>query len=64
MIKKNLITKMMITENTSIYQSLKKLDQIGTRCLFVVDHKKKLIGTLTDGDIRRQIIKKKILKEI
>lgn len=59
MIKKNLITKMMITENTSIFQSLKKLDQIGTRCLFVVDHKKKLIGTLTDGDIRRQIIKKK-----
>lgn len=46
----------IVRENISISQSMKKLSETGQKCLIVIDKKKKLIGTLTDGDIRRNII--------
>ena len=36
---------------------MKKLGQTGEKCLIVVDSNKKLLGTITDGDIRRAILK-------
>ena len=48
--------KIMITKDTKIIQAMKKLAATGLRCLIVADKKKKLLGTLTDGDIRRAII--------
>ena len=47
----------LISSNISISQSMKKLSETGQRCLVIVDIKKKLLGTLTDGDIRRCLIK-------
>ena len=36
---------------------LKYLNKNQDKCLVVIDKKNKLIGTLTDGDIRRSILK-------
>ena len=49
---KNLI----ISKDAKVIQAMKKLALSGLRCLMVADKNKKLLGTLTDGDIRRSII--------
>ncbi|RUM49226.1 MAG: nucleotidyl transferase [Hydrogenothermus sp.] len=41
----------------TIIQALKKLDETATKVLIVLDENQRLLGTLTDGDIRRYIIK-------
>jgi len=50
--------KHFLKENSTIKQALVKLDELAKDAiLFVVDEKEKLIGSLTDGDIRRGLIK-------
>ncbi len=46
-----------ISPHSTITEALKKLDQAATKVLLVVDENKKLLGTVTDGDIRRYILK-------
>ena len=46
-----------IKENNTIVEALKKLDKTAEKTLLVVDVNKKLLGTVTDGDIRRYILK-------
>ena len=41
--------------------AIKKINKSQIKTLFVVDKNKKLLGSITDGDIRRTIIKKKNL---
>ena len=41
----------------SIKEALKRLNDTGEKVLLVVDENNKLLGTLTDGDIRRYILK-------
>ncbi len=52
-------TKHIISESTTLNQALKKLDKHSSDILllFVVDDSNKLVGSLTDGDIRRGLIK-------
>lgn len=45
-----------ILPNSSLYFALQKLQATGLKCLIVIDKKKKLLGTISDGDIRRAII--------
>lgn len=45
-----------ISHEASISDALKKLDISAEKVLLVVDENKKLIGTLTDGDLRRAIL--------
>ena len=40
----------------TIRQAMKVLDKTAEKCLLVVDEKKNLLGTLTDGDLRRSIL--------
>ena len=47
----------LVTPNTKIIHAMRKLDDTGEKGLLVVNKNKKLLGTLTDGDIRRQILK-------
>ena len=47
----------LISPNIKIIRAMKKLGQTGEKCLIVVDTNKKLLGTITDGDIRRGILK-------
>ena len=35
---------------------MKNLNKTAEKCLLVVDNNKKLLGTLTDGDLRRSIL--------
>jgi len=42
--------------NITIRQAMKALDRTAEKCLLVVNENKKLLGTLTDGDLRRSIL--------
>ncbi len=50
---KNLI----ISPNLTINQALKAMSKSGGRCVVVVNEKNEMIGTLSDGDLRRAILK-------
>lgn len=49
-------------DSISITEALKKIDENALGVLFIVDSGKKLIGALSDGDIRRWLIKTGDLK--
>jgi len=52
--------KTIIKNNKTILDALKQIDSIsnkGTRTLFVVDNNENVIGSLSDGDCRRALIK-------
>ncbi|ADL52105.1 nucleotidyltransferase family protein [Clostridium cellulovorans] len=51
------IANMMIDKEMTIIAALKKIDTSARKILFVVDESMALIATLTDGDIRRWILK-------
>ena len=53
------VKKILINNNSSIESALKQLAKTGLRCLVVVDKKKKYLGTITDGDLRKSILSKK-----
>lgn len=61
MIKENL-SKISINCNDTIFNALNKLNKSKYQCLFVIDYKKTYLGTLTDGDIRRYLVKNKNLQ--
>ena len=50
------IEDLLIDEETEIREAIKRLDETGRKILVVIK-KKKLVGTITDGDIRRWILK-------
>ena len=47
----------IIQETASIVEAMQKIDLNAKGILFVVDEKEKLVGVITDGDIRRWLIK-------
>ncbi len=47
----------LISPESTVVDALQKLDRNGKRILFVTDPCRRLIGVLTDGDIRRWLIK-------
>lgn len=50
--------KHLINKNSSVREALIKLDELASDAiLFIVDESNKLIGSLTDGDLRRGFIK-------
>ncbi len=52
------IEKHIILENADLKTALSKLNDLGLDAiLFVVDKNKKLLGSLTDGDVRRGLLK-------
>ncbi len=50
-----------INKDLSLSKALEYLTKAENKCLFVLDKNKSVIGTLTDGDIRRSLIKSKDL---
>jgi dTDP-glucose pyrophosphorylase len=50
-----------IDKDLSLTHALEYLSKAENKCLFVLDKKKSVIGTLTDGDVRRSLIKSKDL---
>ena len=55
-------SKYLINNNLSIKQTIKYMRSNGLKSLFVIDKKSKLIGSISGGDIRGAILKKKKFK--
>lgn len=51
------IEKNLVTPDTSIRNVVEIIDQTGVGIVLLVDNKKRLIGTITDGDVRRALIR-------
>lgn len=51
------IQEILLPESASAYAALTALDQTGNRFLFIVDSAGRLVGLLTDGDIRRGLLR-------
>ena len=49
--------KNLISPDKTLKEALKQMEQTFYKCLIVVNKKNSLMGTITDGDIRRTIIK-------
>ena len=60
--KKNL-KDFLINENSSLSLAIKLLNISANKCLCVIDNKKKFIGTISDGDIRKVILKNNSLSQ-
>lgn len=57
-----MLEKYIIKKNTSFRKIVEKLNANIKKILVVIDKKNKVCGTITDGDIRRNIKKKQIIK--
>lgn len=66
--EKNILNQLLINKENSIKQTMRLIDLAGWGVGFIVDENKKFIGVITDGDIRRAILKginiEKPIKEI
>ena len=51
---------LIISDKKKLKDAIKLIDSVHRNCLIVLDSKKKIVGTITDGDIRRALLKKKI----
>ena len=51
---------LLINPNSKIKNALEQMTETGEKCLVVVDKKNKLLGTLSDGDVRKAILNGKI----
>ena len=58
------ISDFIINKNISVKDAMRQLDLSSRKILFVVDDTGKLFGSLTDGDIRRWILKEGSLDSI
>ncbi len=47
----------IINITTTIRSALKRLDELSGKTLFIIDDQNKMVGTVTDGDIRRGLLK-------
>lgn len=54
---KSQVLQLVIKENATIIESMRQLDETAKGILFAVDENHRLKGCLTDGDIRRWILK-------
>lgn len=57
------IKEVLISPKMSIRQALKKMDQAGEKILFVTDSNGAILGVVTDGNIRRWILRNGSLTE-
>jgi dTDP-glucose pyrophosphorylase len=53
---KNKLKTLLIPSDITVKQSMQRLNETAVKILFVTDGQGRLIGTVTDGDIRRGII--------
>ena len=52
-----------IYKNQNLLKALRKINKNGQRCCFVIDSKYRLVGTISDGDARRCLLKKSNIKK-
>ncbi len=54
---------LLIKPNANLKKALKQLSKMGEKCLVVVDKRNRLLGTLSDGDLRKAILKGKFHRD-
>lgn len=59
--EKKLLTSLLISPSITIKDAIQRLTETAQKILFVTDGEQRLLGTLTDGDIRRTIIEGLVL---
>ncbi len=57
-------SSILIDKSASVKDAMKQLDKTAEKILFVIEDNNKLVGSLTDGDIRRWILNDGSLNEI
>ena len=57
------LKKLSVFKNETILNCLKKLNSTNKQFVYVKDNEDKLIGILTDADVRRALLKKKKLSD-
>ena len=57
------VSKFIILHDSTLQECLSKLVKSGSKCLIVSDIKLHLLGTLSDGDLRKAILKGKKLSD-
>lgn len=50
------VNQFLIRETELLLEALRRMSELGSTFLVVVDEKKHLLGTLTDGDVRRHLV--------
>ena len=50
------LKNLLVNQNASIFDCMQYLNDTAEKCLIVTDNRKKLLGTITDGDIRRALM--------
>lgn len=50
------LTAFLVNTDATVLQAMKQLEETAHKVLFVVDRERRLIGSLTDGDIRRWVL--------
>lgn len=51
------IDQLLISPQTTIFEALQMIDRGSVQIILVVDEEQRLLGTVTDGDVRRGILK-------
>ena len=52
---KTTLNKLLISSDTTLKESMQRLNETAQKILFVADENNMLLGTVTDGDIRRAL---------
>ena len=53
---KHILYSLIISSNTTIKQAMQKLNETGRKILFVTDEYSRILGVITDGDIRDALL--------
>ena len=53
-----LLKSLILKDNKSIFDAVRKINSSKVKTIFVINDKRKFLGTVSDGDIRRTLIKK------
>jgi perosamine synthetase len=59
-----MLDQLICKENTTLFQAIKKIDTNAKGILFIIDQNNAMLGTITDGDIRRAILASTDLSEV
>ncbi len=59
----NRYKQVLVKSDTSLREALKQMDKAALQVLIVVDDEDKLLGIVTDGDVRRAIVNEIDFKE-
>lgn len=51
--KERNVKRLLLNDSTTVLEAVQHLNETGSQILFIIDDSGKLVGTLTDGDIRR-----------